>query len=128
MPEPYDSALSEDDSEMLEPYDDSLTQVRTNAPEPFLTVSNKHPERCGKPPKIKDTNRDIYIGYFESPFGDQWVFTYNLKTHEAKLQGGNTNWEKVYAVSDADVSELTFGQEEVMWLQACWRAAQEKAS
>ena len=128
MPDPYDNFLSEDESEVLQPYDSALSVARSKPPEPFLTIYNKHPERCGTPPKLKNASRDVYVGYFESPFNDQWVFTFDLKTHEASLRGGNTNWEKVYTVYDGDVSELTFGQEEVAWLQACWKAAQEMAS
>ncbi len=112
---------------MTEPFHSSLSQARSTMPEPFLTIHNKHAERFGTPPTINNASRDVYVGYFESPYRDQWVFTFDFKTHEGRLRGGNAQWEKVYEVCDGDVSELTLGQEEVAWLQACWKAAQEMA-
>lgn len=44
--------------------------------EPLLRLRNNHSVACGDPPIINSEAPDMYVGYFENPFGEQWVFTY----------------------------------------------------
>jgi hypothetical protein len=90
--------------------------------EPILTIFNQHSAQCGTPPPISNESHDLYIGYFENPFGEQWVFTFNRKTGEARLRGGDVGWENVHEVRDGRVPELVLGKAEIAWLQACWKA------
>jgi hypothetical protein len=91
-------------------------------PEPILTIYNQHVAECGAPPPLDNGSSDLYIGYFENPHGEQWVFTFNRKTREASLRGGDVGWEDAHAVRGGRVADLILGEEEAAWLQACWRA------
>ena len=91
--------------------------------EPLLRIHNHHVAGCGDPPIINGDDLDLYIGYFENPFGEQWVFTYHRKTRESELRGGDVGWNTVHAVADGKAAGLMLGKEEATWLQACWRAA-----
>jgi hypothetical protein len=90
--------------------------------EPFLRVRNHHSPSCGDPPTVNDDDRNLYIGYFENPYGEQWVFTYHRESGKAELRGGDVEWGRVYEVKDGSVPGLIFGREELAWLQACWLA------
>jgi hypothetical protein len=91
--------------------------------EPLLRVVNHHSASCGDPPIVNDDDRSLYIGYFENPFGEQWIFTFDRNTHKAELRGGDVGWDRVYEVTGGRVPGLILGPEELAWLQACWRAA-----
>ena len=91
--------------------------------EPLLRIHNHHVAECGDPPIINGDDPDLYIGYFENPYGEQWVFTYHRKTHKSELRGGDIGWNTVHAVVDGRVASLILGGEEAAWLQACWLAA-----
>lgn len=91
--------------------------------EPLLRIGNHHGAGCGDPPLIASDDPDLYVGYFENPQGEQWVFTYHRQTQKAELRGGDVGWDTVHAVADGAVGGLILGREEVAWLQACWRAA-----
>lgn len=90
--------------------------------EAMLTIINKHTTECGTPPSVSNAASDVYVGYFENRFGEQWVFTFNRKTCEATLRGGDVGWENTYPVRDGRVEELILGQDELAWLAACWKA------
>jgi hypothetical protein len=91
--------------------------------EPILRIRNHHSAVCGDPPIVNGDDPALYIGYFENPHGEQWIFTYHRKTGSAELRGGDTGWNTVHEVEDGSVRGLTLGREESAWLQACWRAA-----
>lgn len=91
--------------------------------EPLLRIRNHHAAGCGDPPIISGDDPDLYIGYFENPHGEQWVFTYHRKTRRAELRGGDIGWNTVNTVKDGKVAGLIMASEESTRLHACWRAA-----
>jgi len=92
-------------------------------PEPILTIYNKRVPEAGRPPALSNESPDLYVGYFENAFGEQWVFTFNRKTREGGLRGGDTGWLEAYVVRGGRVAGLILGEEEIGWLRACWKAA-----
>lgn len=90
--------------------------------EPLLTIFNSHTPQCGRPPSLNNESPDLYTGYFENRFGEQWMFTFNRRTREATLRGGDVGWENSFSVRDGRVVELILGQDELVWLSACWKA------
>lgn len=91
--------------------------------EPLLRIRNHHAAGCGDPPIINGDDPGLYIGYFENPFGEQWVFTCDRKTKKAELRGGDAGWNTLFDVRDGTVPGLILGREEARWLTACWAAA-----
>lgn len=91
--------------------------------EPLLHISNHHVAGCGDPPIISSDDPDLYIGYFENAYGEQWIFTYHKETRRAELRGGDVGWNTVNTVQNGAVPGLILGRDEANWLQACWRAA-----
>ncbi|HUG68911.1 MAG TPA: hypothetical protein VMM76_14275 [Pirellulaceae bacterium] len=91
--------------------------------DPLLQIRNYHTVACGDPPIINGDDPNVYIGYFENAFGEQWIFTFDRATREAELRGGDIGWNSVHEVCDGKVEELVLGREELAWLQACWKAA-----
>jgi hypothetical protein len=55
--------------------------------EPMLTIHNRHSAACGIPPAVSTEAADLYIGYFENRHGEQWIFTFDRATREARLRG-----------------------------------------
>ena len=92
-------------------------------PEPILTIDNRHGAECGTPKPISNEDPGLYIGYFQNPYGEQWIFTFNRQARAATLRGGDVGWEDAHEVQDGRVQGLILGQEEAAWLQACWKAA-----
>ena len=91
--------------------------------EPLLTICNNHTDACGDPPVVTSEAGNQYIGYFEGPFGEQWMFTLDRESGRAVLRGGDVGWNTEYEVLDGRVAGLILGKDEVLWLQACWSAA-----
>jgi hypothetical protein len=54
--------------------------------EPLLSIGNHHTPACGDPPIIRDDDPDVYHGYFENCYGEQWVFLYHRTTKKAELR------------------------------------------
>jgi hypothetical protein len=90
-------------------------------PDPILTIYNQHFADCGTPPVLDNGSSDLYIGYFANRYGEQWVFTFDRNTREATLRGGDVGWETIHAVRGGSVPGLVLGEEEITWLQACWK-------
>lgn len=91
--------------------------------EPLLRIRNHHSAACGDPPIVSGDDPAVYIGYFENPHGEQWIFTFHRKTGKAELRGGDAGWNTVFEVRDGRAAGLNLGREELAWLQACWNAA-----
>lgn len=91
--------------------------------DPLLQIGNHHTANCGDPPIIRDDDPQLYIGYFENTFGEQWIFTFNRKSREAKLRGGDVGWNTVHAVVNGKADGLVLAVDEALWLHACWQAA-----
>lgn len=94
--------------------------------EPLLTIRNHHSAQCGDPPIVNEEECNLYIGYFENQFGEQWVFTCNRKTGEMVLRGGDTGWNKAWSVVNGEVDGLNLSRDEKLWLAACDAAAMPK--
>jgi hypothetical protein len=88
-----------------------------------VRVRNHHVPQCGDPPIVNDDDPNIYIGYFENPHGEQWIFIYHRKTKKAELRGGDAGWKNAFEVEGPIVSGLILGRDEASWLESCWRAA-----
>lgn len=91
--------------------------------DPLLTIRNHHSAFCGDPPIITAEDSATYVGYFENRFGEQWLFTYNRKSGEAVLRGGDIGWNTAHMVVDGNVGDLLLNADEQSWLRACWNAA-----
>ena len=91
--------------------------------EPILTIYNQHTAHCGIAPALTKESPAVYVGYFENPFGEQWIFTFDRTTRVARLRGGDVGWATVHVVRDGRVDGLILGREEAAWLQVCWTAA-----
>ena len=90
--------------------------------EPMLTIHNHHAAASGIPPAFTNEAADLYIGYFENRHGEQWIFSFNRATREARLRGGDVGWASPHPVRDGRVDGLILAPEEAAWLQACWNA------
>jgi hypothetical protein len=90
---------------------------------PLLSIHNHHSSNCGTPPQVDDRSLRQYTGYFENPFGEQWVFAFDRDTREATLRGGDIGWDRVCQVRNGRVAGIILGREEQTWLAACWEAA-----
>ena len=66
------------------------------------------------------------MGYFENPYGEQWIFTLDRVTGKATLRGGDVGWNTQFDVTNGAVADLILGQEEQLWLRACWSSAQKQ--
>jgi hypothetical protein len=72
---------------------------------------------------VSNESSDLYIGYFENPHGEQWLFSFDRRTREATLRGGDVGWGNAYPVRDGRVAGLILGGQEAAWLDTCWNAA-----
>ena len=90
--------------------------------EPLLRIRNHHTPECGDPPIVDGDDPNIYIGYFENPFGEQWIFTYNRETAAAELRGGDIGWNTAIPVRGGVAQGIIFGKAERQWLDAFWAA------
>jgi len=100
-----------------------MPQSNGQKPSRLLAIYNQHSAECGTPPCLGNDSGDAYIGYFENPYGEQWVFTFDRDRGEAVLRGGDIGWGNSFRVRDGDAEGLNLTQEKSSWLRACWRAA-----
>ena len=94
--------------------------------EPLLKIANHHNASCGDPPIVDGVAENCYVGYFENPYGEQWIFTMNRQTGKATLRGGDVGWNTQFDVTNGAAADLILGREEQLWLQACWSSAQKQ--
>ena len=45
--------------------------------DPLLQIRNHHSLACGDPPIVNGDDPNVYLGYFENAFGEQWVFSFH---------------------------------------------------
>ena len=93
--------------------------------EPLLAIRNHHAPASGDPPIVDGQSGNTYIGYFENPHGEQWIFTFDRDSGVATLRGGDIGWNEPIEVEDS-VGGLVLGQEERLWLQACMSAGRQQ--
>ena len=93
--------------------------------ETIFAMPNHHIESCGTPPNVVGTlgYPNIYHGYFENCFGEQWIFSYDPHSKEALLRGGDVEWDNVLTVKNGVVVDLVLSKSERDWLVACWNEA-----
>lgn len=96
--------------------------------DPLLTIRNHHVVECGDAPIITGSIDNQYTGYFENPFGEQWIFTFDRKSGKGVLRGGDVGWDSKFEVVGGRVVGLIVGKEEGAWLHACWSAATASGS
>jgi len=65
---------------------------------PIFEAHNRYPADAGEPPYLTNTDKNLYVGYFLDEKGDQWLFTYDRTTKEAKLYSGSRGWTEAIAV------------------------------
>ncbi len=53
--------------------------------EPIVTIKNHHFPAYGVPSPIDHDPATMYIGYFESSQGHQWVFLFDRNTRDATV-------------------------------------------
>src|SRR5262245_39122847 len=87
----------------------------------LLEIDNNHVTSCGDPPSLDAT--DKYVGYFENPHGEQWVFIGDGETGKAMIRGGDVGWETQYNVSLTDPCPNTIlNDPEKVWIITCFMA------
>jgi hypothetical protein len=58
-----------------------------------FAAHNNHDPRCGRPPRVRNTdNPELYHGYFENRYGEQFVFTFDRATKTGTVSGGDLGW------------------------------------
>ena len=91
--------------------------------EPLLTLRNHHSLECGDPPIVDGESGNNYIGYFENPHGEQWIYIFDREREVATLRGGDIGWNEALEVTADGAADLTLGREEELWLNACIEAS-----
>ncbi len=91
--------------------------------EPLLKIRINHAVACGDPPIITTDDPSVYVGYFQNVFGEQWIFTYDYRTENAELRGGDIGWNEAREVIEGVAPSLVLNRDEQDWLKACWRSA-----
>lgn len=104
----------------------SLNGLKTAMSEPLLKIANHHAAACGDPPIVDSGAQNCYVGYFENPHGEQWIFTLDRGTGNATLRGGDVGWNTEFDVTDGSVADLILSTEELLWLHACWSSARQQ--
>ncbi len=94
----------------------------------LLTIQVHHTPQCGTPPAISSDSGNCYIGYFENPYGEQWIFAMDRDTGRALLRGGDIEWDTEIEIVDGQAGDLMLGEHERLWLRACWLAARQQTS
>jgi hypothetical protein len=91
--------------------------------EPLLRVPNHHAVACGNPPIVDGSDQNLYIGYFENDYGEQWIFTRDRTTGIATLRGGDIGWNTNIDETDGPAAALVLNQPERQWLESCLAAS-----
>jgi len=60
-----------------------------------FAAHNNHTPHCGLPPRVRNIdNPELYYGYFENCFGEQFVFVFDRATKTGTVSGGELDWGK----------------------------------
>jgi|GEM_PF-6004369 len=60
-----------------------------------FAAHNNHTPQCGLPPRVRNIdNLELYYGYFENRFGEQFVFVFDRATKTGTISGGDLDWGK----------------------------------
>lgn len=103
----------------------------------IFTAVNHHAADCGEPPPtIRSDNTDVYVGYFQNKYGEQFLFEYDRKAGVGRLRGGDAGWANVYEVVQRGegpsgyvaVPGLVLNPSELAWVTACWVASHQAAN
>jgi hypothetical protein len=87
----------------------------------LLEIDNFHVADCGPPPCLDAT--DKYIGYFENPHGEQWVFIGDSETGNAVIRGGDVGWVAEHNISLKNpCPNMILNEPEKLWLVTCLMA------
>jgi len=71
-----------------------------------FAAQNIHGERCGLPPRVRNTdNLELYYGYFENVYGEQFVFKFDPTTGTGAVLGGDLGWDNPKAFTLELVNE-----------------------
>jgi hypothetical protein len=94
--------------------------------ERLLEIDNRHFASCGPPPTLDARNK--YVGYFENPYGEQWVFIGDPETGEAVIRGGDIGWAAEHKVSLKDpCPKIILNDAERMWIITCFMGMSHKS-
>lgn len=89
--------------------------------ERLLEIDNAHVAECGPPPSLDATGR--YLGYFENPHGEQWVFIGDPKTGDAVIRGGDVGWKTEHKISlKCPCPDMILNEPEKLWITTCFMA------
>ena len=89
--------------------------------ERLLEIDNVHVAECGSPPSIDATGK--YIGYFENPLREQWVFIGDRRTGNALIHGRDVGWGTEKSVSlESPCPDIILAEPEKMWIVSCFVA------
>jgi len=95
--------------------------TKTHKGERLLEIDNVHVANCGPPPSIDATHK--YVGYFENPYGEQWVFIGDPSTGNARIHGGDVGWETGHDVSlNSPCPDMILNEPEKLWIITCFMA------
>ena len=88
----------------------------------LFCVSSHHTDACGQTPDIDGDEPGKYFGYFANQHGEQSIFVYDYKTHEASVLMGDLGWDDAHRVVDGRVEGVMLTESEAAWVHACWFA------
>jgi hypothetical protein len=92
----------------------------------LLEIDNAHVADCGPPPSLEAT--DKYVGYFENPYGEQWVFIGDPGTGKAVIRGGDVGWTTEHEISLQDpCPDLILNEPEKLWIITCFMGMSHKS-
>ncbi len=91
--------------------------------EPLLRVPNRHAFTDGDPLVVDGSDLNLYVGYFENDYGEQWIFIRDRTTGIATLRGGDIGWNTSIDVTDGPAPDLMLSQPELLWLELCFAAS-----
>ena len=68
--------------------------LATGDDEPIFVAHNHHDPRCGRPPRLRNTDNPwLCYGYFEHRYGEQFVFTFDRATKAGMVSGVDLGWD-----------------------------------
>jgi hypothetical protein len=88
--------------------------LATGDDEPIFVAHNHHDPRCGRPPRLRNTdNPGLYYGYFENRYGEQFVLTFDRATKTGMVSGGDLGWDDPKTFTLALLDEALRGTQRI---------------